>query len=120
MMGFDFIDHSGEFLAALAAERKYILEEWGLHGERRAKEEITKAVYDTPQSPSYQRTGNLRNSITHERAVKRVYIGTVVEYGPFVECGTSKMRARPFLRPAVEKYIDEYKAIYKKHLTGFY
>ena len=132
MIGFDFLDHSGEFLAALNAERKNILEEWGLHGERRAKETITKVVYDTPQSPSYKRTGLLRNSISHERAIKKVYIGTlreakddanvggIVEYAPFVECGTSKMRARPFLRPAIEDYIDEYKEIYKKHLTGFY
>ena len=33
---------------------------------------------------------------------RTVYIGTNVEYAPYVELGTSKMNAKPYLRPAVE------------------
>jgi len=47
--------------------------------------------------------GNLRDSINHKvlKLELSVKIGTPVEYAPFVELGTSKMAAQPFLRPAV-------------------
>lgn len=49
-------------------------------------------------------TGRLMNSITHavqsnKDSIKGL-IGTNVEYGPYVELGTYKMPARPFLRTA--------------------
>ena len=57
-------------------------------------------------------TGRLRNSITHEQMSEDTeVIGTNVEYAPYVELGTSKMAARPFLRPAAENHTAEYKAI---------
>ena len=47
--------------------------------------------------------GNLRSSITH-RVVsdEEARVGTNVEYAPYVEQGTSKMAAQPFLRPALD------------------
>lgn len=36
-----------------------------------------------------------------------VVVGTNVEYGGFLELGTSKMRARPYLRPILEKYREK-------------
>lgn len=58
-------------------------------------------------------TGNLRNSITHQVSLAEdgVYIGTNVEYAPYVELGTSKKSERPFIRPAVENHISEYSNI---------
>lgn len=57
-------------------------------------------------------TGRLRNSITHEQySDDTEVIGTNVEYAPYVELGTSKMGAKPFLRPAAENHTAEYKAI---------
>lgn len=59
-------------------------------------------------------TGNLRNSITHQvdLSVDGVYIGTNVEYGPYVELGTVKMPGgKPFIRPAIENHMSEYKQI---------
>ena len=59
-------------------------------------------------------TGNLRNSITHQvdLSVDGVYIGTNVEYGPYVELGTVKMQGgKPFIRPAIENHMSEYKQI---------
>ena len=47
-------------------------------------------------------TGNLRNSITHEVEKKEARVGTKVEYAPFVELGTVKMAAQPYLNPALE------------------
>ena len=45
-----------------------------------------------------------------------VYIGTNVEYAPYVEFGTSKQKAQPYLKPAVTNHIDEYKKIVKSTL----
>ena len=48
-------------------------------------------------------TGNLRGSINYQTntADKSVTIGTPVEYGIYVEKGTYKMQAQPFLEPAI-------------------
>ena len=83
------------------------------------------------------RTGNLRNSITHEVADdgKSVAIGSAVEYGIFVELGhiqevgryvpaigkrlkNEYVKPRPFLRPAVENHLNEYKSIIESELKG--
>lgn len=36
-----------------------------------------------------------------------VVVGTNVEYGGYLETGTSKMRARPYIRPVLEKYREK-------------
>lgn len=49
------------------------------------------------------RTGNLKNSIQTWREGPGMYaVGTHVEYAPYVEFGTRRMAARPYLRPAAE------------------
>lgn len=51
-------------------------------------------------------TGRLRSSITNEIGQDGeglvAVIGTNVEYAPYVELGTSRMAAQPFLLPALE------------------
>lgn len=57
------------------------------------------------------RTGRLRASIHTGKIRDRVYyVGSPVHYAPFVEFGTRKMVARPYLRPAVRKVVNEYKS----------
>ncbi len=84
------------------------LEENGLAAEDYAKK---KCPVDT---------GRLRNSITHvvRASEKAVYIGTNVEYGPYVELGTRHMKAQPYLRPAASGHQGTYRAILKKNLGG--
>lgn len=55
-------------------------------------------------------TGRLRNSITHtvDVAGKKAYVGTNVEYAAYVEMGTSKTKAQPYIQPAVYNHSDEY------------
>lgn len=50
----------------------------------------------------------------HEQAV---YVGTNVEYATYVHNGTSRMAPNHFLKNAVVKNRDEYKAIIKKFLS---
>jgi phage gpG-like protein len=52
------------------------------------------------------RTGRLRSSITHRLVVTAgvglyAQVGTNVEYAPYVEYGTERAPAYPFLRPAL-------------------
>lgn len=80
-------------------------------------------------------TGNLRNSITSEvdMSEKAVYVGTAVEYAPSVEFGHHQqvgryvpaigkrlvrefVPAKPFLAPAIENHLDEYKNILETEL----
>lgn len=63
-------------------------------------------------------TGRLRNSITHQvrPSEKSVYIGTNVEYAPYVELGTSRMKPQPFLRPAAADHEGSYKKIFESEL----
>lgn len=64
-------------------------------------------------------TGNLQGSITHEVDVDNaVYIGTNVEYAPYVELGTSRQKAQPFLRPAASEHGAQYRQVLKKALGG--
>ena len=82
-------------------------------GESNAIHEVTKLVYDSPPSPTYVRTGALRNSISHKYipSEKAAYIGTNLEYAPYVEYGTRNMHERPFLRNAAQNYSAEYRQI---------
>jgi HK97 gp10 family phage protein len=62
-------------------------------------------------------TGRLRNSITHQAESDTVMaVGTNVEYAPYVELGTYKMAARPYLAPSVENHMSEYANIIQKEL----
>lgn len=111
------------------------LTEMGLEMERSAKQHETRVD-----------TGLLRNSITYaldgsgaaigeyhadkgggsgsysgttpaEGGGKRaVYVGTNVEYAGFVENGTSKMTATPFIGPAVNGQNGKFAAILEKHM----
>lgn len=84
------------------------LEEIGLSGERFAK---AKCPVDT---------GRLRNSITHalDTGEDSVYIGTNVEYAPYVELGTHGREGVGFLRHAAEDHGSYYRNIMKKHLEN--
>lgn len=90
-------------------------------------------------------TGRLKNSITHavsgdsahqhaydddignsfseniqdagEGKEQTVYLGTNVHYAPYVEMGTQKMAARPFIRPAIENNISNFQQIFTSVLS---
>ena len=65
-------------------------------------------------------TGNLRNSITHtvDADGQKTYVGTNVEYAAYVEMGTSRTKAQPYLKPAVADHADEYRQMVEYYLKN--
>ena len=54
-------------------------------------------------------TGRLANSITFDRVGDlTATVGSALNYAPWLEYGTSRMAARPFFRPAVERMRPKY------------
>lgn len=99
-MAVTFISYAKDVLNEESKRRRTALEIIGGRAESHAK---AACPVDT---------GRLRNSITHQQESENVeVVGTNVSYGPYVELGTSKMAAQPFLRPAAEGHTAEYKGI---------
>ena len=136
-MSITFKDNTSEFLDALDKAIENGLEAIGMTAEGHAKRKIT----DYPAVD----TGRLRNSITYAISGEKpqnstykddsgntyeysgtapddndpsVYIGTNVKYGAYVEIGTSRMGARPFLKPASSEHSDEYERIMEAALKS--
>ena len=117
----NIVSHVGECKQALQRQLDRAAEIIAGALESNAKREITTAVYDTPER-GYVRTGNLRNSITgqkaHDGGDTVVIVGTNVEYAAYVELGTYKMAPRPYLRPAVERHASQYREILENELKN--
>lgn len=65
------------------------------------------------------KTGNLRNSITHQTQGNTEIIGTNVEYALAQELGTSRgIRAKHYMKNAVANNTAEYKNIIKDSLIN--
>ena len=105
-VSYESTDNTEEFKSALQNAIERGLEAIGVTAEGYAKE-------DCPVD-----TGNLRNSISHAIKDKEVYIGTNVEYAPYVELGTFKMDARPFLKPAATNHSSEYKSLMEESMKN--
>ena len=63
-------------------------------------------------------TGKLRASITTEVGNLEAEVGTNVAYALYVEFGTSKQKAQPFMRPALDKAITQLNIDMVKTLGG--
>lgn len=100
------VDNRDEFKRGMEAALATALEEIGLTAEGYAKRACPVD------------TGRLRNSITHLLKGYDCFIGTNVEYAPYVEEGTSRMKGKHFLRKAATGHGDTYRAILEKHLRG--
>ena len=56
-------------------------------------------------------TGRLRNSISHATDKEGAYIGTKVEYAPYVELGARGRKGLHYLQQAATEHTDEYKRL---------
>jgi len=104
----DITSHVPEVKAELESRIPVIMEAVALQAEGNAVDEIT--------SLGAVDTGRLRGSISHASDNDTAYIGSNVEYAPYVEFGTYRMAARPFLRNAISNYLEDYKDIIEKGL----
>ena len=98
-MSYTYKDNTAEVLSALERAKKRGLEAIGLTAEGHAKKE-------TPVD-----TGRLRNSISHSTDDEAAYIGTNVEYAPYVELGARGRKGVHMLQRAASEHADEYKQI---------
>lgn len=69
-------------------------------------------------------TGNLYRSIVcvsdTAGTEKTSYVGTNIPYASYVELGTSRSWAYPYLRPAVTDHLDEFREIAKQEYSPKY
>ena len=105
-MSYSYKDNTDEVLKGLSDAVERALTRIGLAAEGYAKKECPVD------------TGNLRNSITNEvrSSEKAVYIGTNVEYAAYVELGTTRTKAKPYLKPAVTEHSAVYKRILEEEM----
>lgn len=128
-------DHTEEFVEALKKAKQNGLWAMGAAAEGHAKNNLT-------EFPRVD-TGRLRNSVTHVEDDDATYIGTNVEYAPYVELGTgifaeSGGRSEPwvyqdskgnwhythgmkpahFLKNAATAHSDEYKELFEEALKS--
>ena len=98
-MKVDYKDNSQQVLSALEKGKRNALTAIGATAETYAKNA-------TPVD-----TGRLRNSISHAVDGEAVYIGSNVEYAPYVELGTSRAKAHHMLQKAATEHSAEYKRL---------
>jgi HK97 gp10 family phage protein len=79
--------------------------------EAKAQVTVAKVAHDIAEDAKSRapvRTGYLRDSIVVDGEGKAGFVTAGAEYAGFVEYGTYKMAARPFMTPAVEAHKDEF------------
>ena len=134
-----FENHAPELRKAMLKMLDGALEECGIEAERNAKiiycpvdtgrlkNSITHAVGGQPAAISTYRgdrkgkkgkgdtkppgvySGTAPKDDDEERSV---WVGTNVEYGRAIELGTSKITARPYIRPSIENHLSKYEEIF--------
>jgi phage gpG-like protein len=100
-------DNTDEVLYALEKAKKRGLEAIGLVAEGHAKK------YETAVD-----TGRLRNSISHATDKEAAYIGTNVEYAPYIELGARGKDGLHFLQKAASNHSDEYKRLMENSIKN--
>lgn len=134
------MNNTEEVLSSLGQASEKILTMIGIKAEKYAKALCPVGTAESTGIKGY-RGGTLRNSITFEVEDDTISVGSNVEYAPYVELGTGPyfeappeweefnaprgsgagsgyVRPRPFLRPAIENHIEEYKNIIDRELRS--
>lgn len=139
MSNFKLTNNSGKLLQAVREYRDEKLEEIGQRAEDYAQRLTPVGTPESTGIAGY-RGGTLRKSITHKVIDDTVYVGSNVEYAPYVELGTGiyatdgngrkspwvwidkngkahytrGMEPKHMLKKSIADHLDEYKKIIKK------
>lgn len=139
MSDFKLTNNSGKLLQAVREYRDEKLEEIGQRAEDYAQRLTPVGTPESTGIAGY-RGGTLRKSITHKVIDDTVYVGSNVEYAPYVELGTGiyatdgngrkspwvwvdkngkahytrGMEPKHMLKKSIADHLDEYKKIIKK------
>lgn len=138
-MRVEIIDNSKEVLRAKDLAIRKALESIGMQAEGYAKllsptdtgllkNSITYAVSgesthigsykaDKPDKSGKIKSGSYSGTVGSKEE-DSVYIGSNVSYSIYQELGTQRSKAQPFLKPAVENHIGEYKQIVENELKN--
>ena len=128
MSDFEFTSHADEVLEALEKARANALTAIGMTAETYAKREtpvdtgrarnsITYATSEYSGVGSYtDNNGNSYSDATARAQAEEdaVYIGSNVEYFPYIELGARNIEAHRMLRRAATEHTDEYKELAKQ------
>lgn len=60
------------------------------------------------------------NAPSDDGGTRSVYIGTNVYYAPYVEYGTHKMQARPFMASALSGHQSDFEELFKEAFSHFF
>ena len=79
-----------------------------------------RPAISTYQDNAGTRRGSYSGTAPEESGANKsaVYIGTNVEYAPYVCLGTIHMNAQPFLKPAVADHANKYRKIIENELKN--
>lgn len=94
----------------LKSKLRKIFEMWGIF--------LTKEWVMRIKKAKLIDTSRFMNGVTYTSDAERTIVGNSVEYSSFLENGTSKMRARPTLKPAIMENREKLKNIAEKELKS--
>jgi len=140
----EFTDNSNQVIEEMQRKAKIALEAVGIQAEGHCKQELsnTPKRIDTgllrnsithalggeaPAKASYRADKPKKNGETPSgsysgSAPKKkdpvVYVGTNVEYAPYVEMGTTRMAPNHFIKNGVTRNLDEYRRIIEQYMKS--
>lgn len=126
----------GNFNISVSVDKRKLQEIKARGGKSAARRALGKVAYlvestakdsmsgrespSPPGEPPAVVTGNLRNSILAKAGSdgsREWWVRVGAEYGVYLEFGTAKMAARPFMRPAAERVRQAVDGIFEDELN---
>ena len=99
------INRTGKFMAQLTQNQERALKAMGIFG-------VQKMDYYVPYDTGYLMS---RNEYVINR--NELFLQNDCKYAGFQEYGTYKMKAQPFMKPAVFNHLAEYKKIAEREMS---
>lgn len=117
---FTFQDNSSELKKDMQKAIQKGLEECGKLAKKYAQQELRKPkAHKNGEVRPNIITGDLVDSIDYDVYNNELYVGTDIFYGTFVEFGTRKTWAYPYLTPAMKNHKEQYRNTLKRNILKY-